>query len=158
MLEHWESYASMWADPRTSQFIGGRARGRSESWLKFSAATGLWNLLGHGYWAFLDRENSMFVGIGGLSQWERGIAGLEGASETGWAIIPDAWGKGYATEAMQAVLNWADAVSHMPETRCIIDPGNLPSQRVAEKLCYIHLQTTEEALGPTALYTRKAGL
>jgi RimJ/RimL family protein N-acetyltransferase len=154
-MAHWEPYAEMWADPRTSIYIGGGARSRDDSWRKFAAAAGLWGLIGYGYWAFVDRQAGKFLGVGGLSNWERGIAGLDGFPETGWAFAPDVWGRGYATEAMQAALDWGDNVAGISETRCIIDPANQPSQNVALKLGYMHLQTTEEAIGPTALFGRK---
>jgi RimJ/RimL family protein N-acetyltransferase len=154
-MQHWEPYAAMWADPRTSRYIGGGPRSRDDSWRKFAAAAGLWSLIGYGYWAFVARQTEEFLGVGGLSNWERGIAGLDGFPETGWAFAPDAWGKGYATEAMQATLTWGDNVLHLPETRCIIDPANQASHNVALKLGYQHLQTTEEAIGPTSLFSRK---
>jgi RimJ/RimL family protein N-acetyltransferase len=156
-MQHWEAYAQMWADERTTRFIGGGPRSRDDSWRKFAAAAGLWSLLGYGYWAFAERQTGALLGVGGLSDWQRGIEGLRGFAETGWAFAPDAWGKGYATEAMSAALIWADQVLQLAETRCIIVPDNLASQRVAEKLGYVHLQTTEEHLGPTPLFSRKAG-
>jgi RimJ/RimL family protein N-acetyltransferase len=154
-VDHWDAYAAMWADPRTTEFIGGNPRSHNESWIKFSAGVGLWTLLGYGYWAFTDRENGALLGVGGLSQWQRGIAELEGYPETGWGFAPDAWGKGYATEAMAAVLHWADDVYQMPETRCIIDPGNQASHRVAAKLGYVQIASCEDPIGPILVYARK---
>lgn len=156
-IEHWEANAAMWADPRTTEFIGGKPRARNESWIRFAAASGLWNLVGYGYWAFVDRNTGKLLGVGGLSQWERGIAELEGFPETGWAFIPDAWGKGYATEAMTAVLDWADTGLRLPETRCIIDPDNSASHRVATKLGYVPFACSEAAIGPVHVYARKSG-
>jgi RimJ/RimL family protein N-acetyltransferase len=156
-LEHWEAHTTMWADPRTSQFIGGDRSNRAENWIKFVAASGLWNLLGYGYWSFLDRESGAFLGLGGLSRWERGMAGLEGFIEAGWAFGPDAWGKGYATEAMKAALAWADQTLPDPEIRCIIDIENDASVRVGEKLGFKLLETSEGDRGPLGLYSRKAG-
>jgi RimJ/RimL family protein N-acetyltransferase len=86
-------------------FIGGQPRTRTESWGKFLAAAALWQFMGYGYWSFLDRATGKFLGNGGLAWFERGIAELEGVPEAGWAFIPEAWGKGLATEAMAAVLN-----------------------------------------------------
>jgi RimJ/RimL family protein N-acetyltransferase len=42
-------------------------------------------------------------------------------------------GKGYATEAVKAILGWAE--DHFGKVRmvCIIDPDNTPSLRVAER-------------------------
>jgi RimJ/RimL family protein N-acetyltransferase len=132
-MDDWEDYAASWADPRMTAFIGGTPRDRTTSWSKFLQGAGLWPVLGYGYWSFADRETGRYLGNGGLSQFERGIAELEDQIEAGWAFIPDAWGRGYATEAMTAALAWADDHLHR-EVRCIIDHDNLASMRVATKL------------------------
>ncbi len=153
-MAHWDDYAAMWADPRMTQFIGGKPRSRNESWYKFCASAGLWNMLGYGYWAFTDKESGALLGVGGLSQWERGIDGLEGFPEAGWAFAPDAWGRGLATQAMRAVLSWADEVLEKPEIRCIIDPENTASLRVAEKLGFAEMDRIDDKIGPVVLMQR----
>jgi RimJ/RimL family protein N-acetyltransferase len=154
-MKHWEAYAAAWADPRMTKFIGGEPRSRNESWGKFLAGTGLWSIFGYGYWAFCDRATGKFVGNGGLAQWERGIVGLEGHPEAGWAFAHDAWGKGYATEAMTAILDWADQTRPEPEVRCIIDIDNVASMRVGEKLGFTLIETSEGTTGPLGLFSRK---
>lgn len=154
-LNHWEAYATAWADPRMTQFISPEPRSRNESWGKFLQGIGLWSLFGYGYWAFCDRASGEFLGNGGLAQFERGIAGLEGYPEAGWAFGFPAWGKGYATEAMEAVLAWADAELPEPEIRCIIDIENIASMRVGEKLGFRLLETTEGTTGPLGLFSRQ---
>jgi RimJ/RimL family protein N-acetyltransferase len=153
-MKHWEPYAIIWADPRMTEFIGGKPRARNESWSKLAASAGLWSLLGYGYWAFTGRESGALLGVGGLSQWERGISELQGIPEAGWGFAPDGWGKGYATEAMSAVLAWGDSVLKLPEVRCIIDPGNQASHRVAEKLGFRKIGYCEEPIGPNIIYSR----
>ncbi|HMS19177.1 GNAT family N-acetyltransferase [uncultured Sphingorhabdus sp.] len=155
--DHWEAYAAAWADPAMTEFIGGKPRTRTESWAKFLAASALWQFMGYGYWSFLDRATGRFLGNGGLSWFERGVAGLEGVPEAGWAFIPEAWGKGLATEAMGAALAWADDELKAPEIRCIIDPGNRASRRVAEKLGFRFLEATDEAMGRIELFSRQRG-
>lgn len=154
-LEHWEAYAAAWADPQMTAFIGGQPRTRTESWGKFLAAAALWQYMGYGYWSFIDRATGTFLGNGGLAWFDRGIAGLEGVPEAGWAFIPDAWGKGLATEAMAAVIGWADASLDTAEIRCIIDPENRASRRVAEKLGFRFLMASDEALGRIELFSRQ---
>jgi RimJ/RimL family protein N-acetyltransferase len=156
-MDHWEDYAAAWADPRMTEFIGGKPRTRTESWGKFLIAAALWQFMGYGYWSFLDRETGRFLGNGGLAWFDREVAGLEGFPEAGWAFVPGAWGKGYATEAMAAVLDWADTELKAPEVRCIIDPGNTASRRVAEKLCFVQFDTVDEPIGRIDLFARKHG-
>ena len=154
-LDHWEAYAAAWADERMTAFIGGKPRARQESWLKFTQAAGLWALLGYGYWAFLDRQSGAFLGNGGLARFERGIDELDGFPEAGWAFVPDAWGKGLATEAISAVLKWADEALEA-EVRCIIDPGNIASRKVAAKLGFQHFAESDGAIGRVGVYRRSA--
>ncbi|MFM7028614.1 MAG: GNAT family N-acetyltransferase [Chakrabartia sp.] len=154
-LAHWEDYAAAWADPQLTAFIGGQPRTRQESWTKFTQAVGLWPLLGFGYWAFVARDDGRFLGNGGLARFERGIPELEGFPEAGWAFVPAAWGQGLATEAMAAILHWADAQLG-DEIRCIIDPGNRASQRVADKLGFAAFAQNDGVLGPVQVYRRPA--
>lgn len=154
-LADWEAYAAAWADPRLTAFIGGQPRTRTESWGKFLQGIGLWPLFGYGYWSFVDRESGTFLGNGGLASFERGLPDLAGYPEAGWAFVPDAWGRGLATEAMAAILGWADEVLGRPEIRCIIDPGNAASQRVAAKLGFEAMGEVDFPPGKTGLYRRR---
>ncbi|WP_164118358.1 GNAT family N-acetyltransferase [Sphingorhabdus sp. Alg239-R122] len=156
-LDHWEEHAAMWGNPELTAFIGGgKPRPRDESWRRFIGAPGLWHLLGYGYWSFLDKETGVYLGTGGLANFERGVAELEGYPEAGWAFAPSAWNKGYATEAMQVILSWADAHLDVKEIRCIIDHANKASIRVAEKLGFTYLCDNEDVLGPVQVYRREA--
>ena len=153
-LEDWEAYAAAWADPRLTAFIGGQPRSRTESWGKFLQGIGLWPLFGYGYWSFTDRESGAFLGNGGLASFERGLPDLAGFPEAGWAFVPDAWGRGLATEAMAAILDWADEALGRPEIRCIIDPGNTASQGVAAKLGFAFMHEVDFPPGRTGVYRR----
>jgi RimJ/RimL family protein N-acetyltransferase len=154
-LDDWDAYATAWADPEMVRFIGGEPRDRNTSWGKFLMGAGLWPVLGYGFWTFAERETGVFVGNGGLARFERGVAALEGHVEAGWAFVPAAWGKGYATEAMQAVLNWADDHLAVPEIRAIIDHGNLASQRVAGKCGFELLMPVLPEMPEAALWQRE---
>ncbi len=153
-LEHWEDYAAAWANPAMTTFIGGGPRDRTTSWSKYIAAAGLWPVCGFGYWSFIYRQTGAFIGTGGLARFERGIAELDGFPEAGWALAPNSWGKGYATEAMRAALHWSDTVLKAPETRCIINPANSASFRVADKLGFLRLAEVESSLGRSVLMAR----
>ncbi len=153
-LAHWEDYAAAWADPRMTAFIGGEPRSRNVSWGKMLQGIGMWSLFGYGYWSFVERESGRFVGNGGLAQFERGIPELAGFPEAGWAFAPEAWGKGYATEAMAAILDWVDA-NALGEIRCIVDRGNVASHNVAGKLGFAKCAESHGVIGELFVYRRE---
>lgn len=126
----------LWTDEAVIAFIGGRKSTRNEVWFRLLRYGGLWPLLGYGYWAIEDRETGDYIGDAGLADFQRVIApSLDGMPETGWGLRGHAHGRGLATEAMTAILAWADA-ENIATTCCIIDPSNTASVRVAEKLGY----------------------
>jgi RimJ/RimL family protein N-acetyltransferase len=150
-----EPYAAMWADSRVTSFIGGDPRDRQTSWSKFCQSVGLWPLLGYGYWLFEERSSGEMVGLGGLACFERGIAQLDGFPEAGWAFAADHWGKGYASEAVVAIVHWSDTVLGVPELRCIIDPQNTPSIRVAQKCGFTQIDEVKNELGRSLVFARR---
>ncbi|RZJ95937.1 MAG: N-acetyltransferase, partial [Brevundimonas sp.] len=54
--------------------------------------------------------------------------------EVGWGLHPDAQGKGYALEAAIATIDYAFDVLGWQDVIHTIDPDNVPSQRLAERL------------------------
>jgi RimJ/RimL family protein N-acetyltransferase len=128
---------ALWQHPETIRFIGGKAQSDQEVWFRLLRYGGMWSLQGFGFWAIEDRATGEYLGEGGLMDARRGLAGLEAMPEVGWALAPQAGGRGLATEAMRAVLGWADAHLSFDRTGCIISPDNKASLRVAAKLGFI---------------------
>ena len=143
-LADWEPYAMMWEDPRVTEFIGGVPRTRDVAWPKFGQAAGMWSLVGYGNWAVIDRVDGVFVGVAGLSTFKRGIAEMDIFPEAGWTFVPDSWGQGIASEAIRAVVDWADAAG-ITETCCMIDHGNVASAKVAARCGYVPFAELEGA-------------
>jgi RimJ/RimL family protein N-acetyltransferase len=75
----------------------------------------------------------------------------------GWLIAASAQGQGISTEAALRALAWADGALAGREIVAIIDHGNAPSIRVAEKAGFA---TREEAIyrGEPILLFRRASL
>lgn len=146
---------AMWADPAVTRHIGGKPASRHETWSKLLRYAGLWSLLGYGYWALEDRATAGFVGELGFADFKRDVQPSPGERpEIGWALAPHAHGKGYATEAVQAALAWADAHFGATKTVCLISAGNLASIRVAEKCGYREYARTEYHGETTMLFER----
>jgi RimJ/RimL family protein N-acetyltransferase len=94
-------------------------------------------MLGYGYWAVEEKVSDRYVGELGFADFKRDIQpSIEGMPEMGWALVPRAHGKGYATEALRAAVSWGDSHFGLLRTVCIIHRDNHQSFRVAEKLGY----------------------
>ena len=133
-IEDFPACRDMWADPRVTQFIGGRPLTQEESWLKFQRNAGHWPLLGFGFWVLEEKSTGAFAGEVGFAYFFRELdPPLENLREAGWVLPSSAHGKGYATEAVRAALAWGDSRFSTPRTICLIHPENRSSLRVAEK-------------------------
>jgi RimJ/RimL family protein N-acetyltransferase len=57
--------------------------------------------------------------------------------EVGWILATAKQGKGYATEAVQTILDWARGRFVADEFACLIHPDNAASLRLADKLGFV---------------------
>lgn len=148
--------AAMWADEGVTRFIGGRPSTDEECWQRLLRYGGLWALLGFGYWVVRERRTETFVGEVGFGNFRRELDPPFGDTpEIGWALSPSAQGQGYAGEAVQAAVGWADAQG-FDRTVCLISPDNAPSIRVAERAGYRDYTRTHFKGSPTILFERRA--
>lgn len=114
-----------------SRFMGGPLNAY-ETWMLYAAEIGHWEIRGFGMWMIHLKDTGETVGMAGgwfPAKWPE--------KEIAWIIWPDRAGKGFALEATDRVRHhfyhdkgWETAVSY-------IDPKNLDSIRLAERLgCY----------------------
>lgn len=147
--------AAMWADPGVTRYIGGKPFSGEEVWARLLRYVGHWTLLGFGFWAVEEKATGGFVGEVGFADFKRDMEpSLEGMPELGWVLTPRAQGKGYATEAVRAAVEWGDVRFGSTRTVCLIDPENRPSLRVAQKGGYQEFQRTTYKGQPTIMLTR----
>ncbi len=129
-----------------SRFMGGPLN-KYEAWMLYAAEMGHWQIRGFGMWMIHLRDTDETVGMAGgwhPAGWpEREIA---------WIIWPDKAGKGYALEATNAArkhfydtAGWESAVSY-------IDPKNLDSIRLAERLGAVKDPDAQTIDGNDAVY------
>jgi len=151
-----DAAAEMWSDEEVTRFIGGKPRTRQDVWFALLRSAGLWVFRGYGYWVVTDRQTGAFLGEAGFADFQRGLPpDLVPGPEAGWAFGRAAWGRGIASEAVTAVHEWLDA-NRPGISSCVIEPANIASIRVAEKLGY--RQSGETLLGgvPVGTYRRGA--
>ena len=149
------SCAKLWGSAKVTRFIGGSPRPPQDAWFRILRYAGHWTLLGYGFWAITDKASGRFLGEGGFSDFRRGLAALEDIPEMGWALMPSAWGKGIAKEAVMAFARWGDDNLGVVETGCIISPDNGASIRVAEICGFSAVAEITYDGSPTTIFKRE---
>lgn len=88
-----------------------------------------WSDHGFGPWILIERESGRFAGRGGLA-WTT----VEAVAyvELPWSIEPELQGRGLATEAAVAAVEWAREM-RIEEVVALVLPTNVASRRVAQK-------------------------
>jgi len=103
----------------------------------------------------LKKASGSFVGEIGFADYKRNVEpSIKDKPEIGWAFVTRSHGKGYASEAVRAVVQWGEEHFASGQTACIIHPENLASIRVAEKCGYRKLHDTTDKGQPTIIFVR----
>lgn len=137
-LEDFPRWAEMMGDPEAAKFLGG-AQPAAVAWRGFMTMAGAWSLTGVSMFSLIERRTGLWLGR--IGPWQpHGWPG----TEVGWGLHPDAQGKGYGVEAATAALDYAFDVLGWTEVIHCIDPDNIPSQRLAQRV-------GSRNLGPTRL-------
>jgi ribosomal-protein-alanine N-acetyltransferase len=86
---------------------------------------------GYGLWATIHKETGELIGRCGLLPW---TIDERQEVEVAYMLAKAYWGQGLATEAAQAILQYA--FEQLPVSRliCLVDPDNQASRHVAEKI------------------------
>lgn len=154
-VEDFPAFAAMWADPVVTRYIGGVPLGEEDAWAKFLRIAGHWALMGYGFWAIEEKASGRRVGEAGILNVKRDIVpSFHGVPELGWGLVPEVHGKGYATEAVRAIVQWAQDRFGKVRMVCIIDPDNAPSLRVAARAGFREYARSTYRGDPTVLLER----
>lgn len=125
---------ALWSNPEVTRFIGGTALTAEECWSRLLRYAGHWSLLGFGYWILEEKATGDFVGEVGFADYQRDLKPALGAvPEAGWVLTPAKQGRGYATEAVRAALDWGREHFGPSPVACLIHPDHRASINVAEK-------------------------
>lgn len=154
-LDDFEACCFLHSDPEAVRMIYRKPLAREESWHRMLRFVGHWALLGYGMLLVEERATRRVVGEVGLGDFHRGLGSdFDPFPEFAWMIASDVHGRGYATEAAQAMLNWMQIAFAPSRIVCIIDPDNGPSLRVAEKLGF-HIFGNAEYKGKPIIKLRR---
>jgi RimJ/RimL family protein N-acetyltransferase len=148
-------WAATMGDPEVVRHLGGTPFGREDTWRRMLLSVGAWTIFGYGYWAVERKAEGDLIGQVGFADFKRDMRpSIEGLPEMGWILSPHAHGKGYAREAVEAGLAWIDETLEPPIIPAIIDPGNAPSIRLAERCGFAEREDATYRGAPILLLRR----
>ena len=127
-VEDLGEWATFCADAETMRFLGG-AKSRTDTWREMMSITGAWGLLGFSMFSVVERDTGAWVGRVG-PWYPDGWPGREIA----WGIARGFEGRGYATEAAAATIDYAVGTLGWVHVIHTIDPDNAGSIAVARRL------------------------
>ncbi len=89
---------------------------------------------GFSFLMMIEKATGELVGHCGIKRVDNPLAHNQGDHEIGWLVREDRWRRGYAEEAIRAVLDWAFGRVGAPHVVALTSQLNEPSWRLMEKL------------------------
>lgn len=134
----WHALHAYYSSPEATRFTVGRAFTEGETWRTMCSMVGHWQIRGYGPYALEEKATGLVIGTAGFwypNDWPE--------PEIKWALAPEHWGKGYASEAARAIQTTAH--EHMPDMRLIsfIHADNQPSIQLAQAVGAVLEQEVE---------------
>jgi [ribosomal protein S5]-alanine N-acetyltransferase len=83
-----------------------------------------------GVWVIIEGESATVIGDIGFM----GPPGADRTVEIGYSVVPDRRGRGYATEAARALVDWALGQPRVGVVVAGCDSENAPSIRILERI------------------------
>jgi RimJ/RimL family protein N-acetyltransferase len=117
--------AALYQTPRAS-YIGGM-QPAEKVWRDFASDCGIWHLMGFGSLSIEEKATGALVG-------QTGLNAPPEYPELGWVLFEGFEGKGYAFEAVSALCSFAFDTLRWTTLVSYIDPDNIRSIRLAERL------------------------
>lgn len=146
-------FVRLHADPEVARYLAhGRPRSPAESLSWLQSVLQSYDELGLGQLAVLRKSDGVLIGRCGLSDlvveartgavprgWYRRAQAPAGAElqferELGYTFQRSSWGQGYASEAARCVLDYCRDELRLPRVVSLINPENVRSSRVAQRL------------------------
>jgi len=125
--EDFEAFCAFMAEPQTKHIGGPLAP--EPAWRSWAVIIGAWTLNGYSMFSVIERDSGRWIGR--LGPWAP--LGWP-AKEVGWGLIEASQGRGYATEAASACMDYVFDVLGWDEVCHTIAPDNFASQKVAQRL------------------------
>lgn len=129
------------ADPEVHQYLGNKpVKSLSETRQMIAFIRKQYEENGIGRWAVIEKETNDFIGWAGLKLVTETINNHTNYYDLGYRLRSAYWGKGYATEAAKASLDYGFNTLKLQEVFALVDTRNLASKNVLEKVGLKHIE------------------
>ena len=126
-----EAIHAVYSDPAVMRYVGhGAHRTPAETAAALRVYGEVLERRGFSFLAVTERAGGALVGDGGLHP----LGGQGPDVELGYTLARAVWGRGYATELGQALVEHAFGVLGVPRVVAQVEPANIASRNVLEKL------------------------
>jgi ribosomal-protein-alanine N-acetyltransferase len=146
--EHKDDLARMHRDPQVMATLGG-VRHAEETERVLAECDLHWERYGFGFWAVRAKGTGWFAGRGGL---KHTLIGERDEVEVAYALLPQYWGQGLATELAAASVRAGFELLHRADLVCFTLTTNHASQRVMQKVGFRYERDVIHAGLPHAFY------
>ncbi|MBS4538950.1 GNAT family N-acetyltransferase [Clostridium sp. D2Q-11] len=130
-IEDIDSVMSFWGDEEVMKYCGG-AGNREQEMKSLKFYINLQKEKGHSPYAIILKENNEVIGVCGFNPPDNNED-----IELVYHFAKGYWGKGYATEAAIACVNYARKYLNRDTIVAFIDPSNKSSENILIKLGFI---------------------
>jgi len=128
-----DAHMTLLNTPAVMQYLGG-VQPREVIAAKHAASREGFATRGYGFMIMEERATGEMVGHCGLRRVAHRLAPNPEEFEIGWLVREDRWRRGYAHEAMRAVIDWGFTAFAAPRIVALTTEWNVGSWRLMEKL------------------------
>ncbi len=125
------------SNPAVMQYIPSGIRTMDETWIDLHEDIEHQKKHGFSKWAIFARETGDFIGRAGWA-----TMGTTGEAEVGFKFLPQYWGNGFATEALEALMAWGKTHISCPLI-AFAYPDNNASIQVLKKSGMVYARQDE---------------
>ncbi len=119
---------TVWGDPEVMEHCGG-AGSKTDEMQHLQSYIELQEEKGFSAYFVTEKDTGEFIGICGFNRPNHGYD-----AELVYHIAKEQWGKGYASEAVRACVEYARCDLKLKKLGASITPDNVASRRIVEKL------------------------
>jgi ribosomal-protein-alanine N-acetyltransferase len=151
--EHAPALAALMLDPRVAATLWPGPESPTDADVRRGVSEKMahWNRYGFGMWLLRDRVTGVVVGRGGLQH--TAVTGADEV-EVGWAIAPERWGEGLATELANFSIDVAFGELGLDSVIAYSLVANGASRRVMQKAGFVYERELEHLSRAHVLYRR----